>query len=189
MQEKANPEDWDQVKVSHKTAKQAIEVSSKYLEARASFLTETGESKLLRGNDNFIGRIAEMLAILHFHHSGVQKIERPKSKSHKGVDLILTGKDGRKRLISVKCVTHENKSGRSSRIRWAGDDTQPPQSPPDNFEVWLVLIKDNKYCIHNVSARCKQNNRLLKYTHRSHVPGHPNPYIIPFSEVLRQPRP
>ena len=84
MPEKANPDDWNQIKISQKNAEQAIEMSLKYLQARASFLTKTGGSELLRGNDNFIGRIAEMLVILHFHHSGVQKIERPNNKSHKG---------------------------------------------------------------------------------------------------------
>ena len=187
MSEKANPNDWDEIEISHKKAEQAIEASLKYLEARASFLAETGRSKLIRGNDNFIGRIAEMLAILHFRNSGVQKIERPTSKSHKGVDLVLTGRDGRKRLISVKCITHENQSGRSSRIRWAGDDESPSLSPPNNFEVWLVLIDGKNFCIHNVSERCRQDDRHLKYAYRSHVPEHPEPNTIPFGKVLRQP--
>ena len=170
MSEKVNPDDWPQVKVTPEKEESAIGVSLKYLEARASFIEQTKNADLLKGNDNFIGRIAEMLAILHFHNSGIQDIRRPNSKSQKGVDLLLTEPNGKQRLISVKCITHENQSKRSSRIRWEGDEDKDPLPPPYNFEVWLVLIEHETFSIHNVSERCRRDGRHLKYTYLSHVP-------------------
>lgn len=161
---------WDQIHHDQNTLERAEKISKAYLDARDKFKTAADDNPFLKGNDNFVGRIAEMLAILHFRNSGIQDIRRPKSKSHKGVDLLLTEPKGDERLISVKCITHENQSKRSSRIRWNGDDEKAPLPPPDNFEVWLVLIEHKTFSIHNVSDRCRRNGRHLKYTYLSHVP-------------------
>ena len=135
---------------------QASALGEQYLKARADFKTKADRNPLLQGNDNFIGRIAEMLVIQHFFEQDKNlSVSRPKSQSNKGIDLRISDHSGIDRDISVKCITHESKSGRSSGIRWPNDIKTSGESlrnpPPPQFELWVVLIEQSgASSIHNL---------------------------------------
>ena len=108
---------WDQIHHDQNTMERAEEISKAYLDARDNFKTEADDNPFLIGNDNFVGRIAEMLVIQHFmRDASTHSIHRPKSNSHKGADLMLNFGRSDEQLISVKCITHENSRGRSSEV-------------------------------------------------------------------------
>ena len=135
---------------------QASALSEQYLQARAHFKAQADGNPLLQGNDNFIGRIAEMLVIEHFFEQDKNLcVSRPGSQSNKGIDLRISDHSGIERDISVKCITHESKSGRSSGIRWPNDMNTSGEllrnPPPPQFELWVVLIeKSGTSSIHNL---------------------------------------
>ena len=149
-------EDWECLKRIAEERKEAKELSEQYLQARAHFKAQADGNPLLQGNDNFIGRIAEMLVIEHFFEQDKNLcVSRPKSQSNKGIDLRISDHSGIERDISVKCITHESKSGRSSGIRWPNDMKTSGEllrnPPPPQFELWVVLIeKSGASSIHNL---------------------------------------
>ena len=67
----------------------------------------------LKGNDNYIGRIGEMVAMryLQQHHGLQLKDIKGRNKSRKSVDLKAGDT-----WWSVKCVTDESKTGRTSPL-------------------------------------------------------------------------
>lgn len=84
--------------------------SRDYLQARERFLSFANGTEALSGNDNIMGRIGEFIAwqFLIDRHP-----RKPTDISNPGFDLIC---DDHTR-ISVKMITHENHTGRTSRIK------------------------------------------------------------------------
>lgn len=98
----------------------ASKLASDYLKARRTFEQEAeldGVQEYLGGNDNFIGRIGEFLAMRYleeFHGLVASEARREKdetktNESRPAVDLRV-GEE----WWSVKCVTDESKSGKTS---------------------------------------------------------------------------
>ena len=88
-----------------------------YLNARNRFLSVAHQYPyLLAGNDNFIGRIGEYLAI-SFLKQNSREAKKVESRSEKGYDLL----DGNVR-ISVKILTTENVKGRGLRLTEPWDE-------------------------------------------------------------------
>lgn len=137
---------WREIEFNGKESELAMNSALSYLTARCAFLEKSEKNSLLAGNDNFIGRIAEMLAIRYFmeeKHRGAlnfDSISRPESKSNKGIDFVLKNGTGLKH-VSVKCITSENSSKRTSRIRWEGDSGTPASSPPEDYGVLVIMIR------------------------------------------------
>ena len=89
----------------------ALQASNDYLAARKAFATVADSNDWLKGNDNYIGRIGEMVAMRYLQqHCGLQlKDIKERNKSRKSVDLKAGDT-----WWSVKCVTDESKTGRTS---------------------------------------------------------------------------
>jgi hypothetical protein len=140
-------DDWKVVGPNLGELSSAQKLSFAYLKSRATFKVKADKNPFLLGNDNFIGRIAEMLVIDHFlQDPNVNSVHRSTNQSHKGYDLVLNHGISGERLISVKCITWENQSKRSSRVRYPGDNLEENahnNPPPENFEVWCVHIDKN----------------------------------------------
>ena len=95
----------------------ALEVASEYLKARRDFLSK-GPEPLLGGNDNFVGRIGELLAMLYLSQYHGLDLERPRggesNKSKKAVDLVTHWNTNDETWWSVKAITLENMMGKTS---------------------------------------------------------------------------
>ena len=116
----------------------ASKLASDYLQARRTFEQEAeldGVKEYLGGNDNFIGRIGEFLAMRHleeFHglvasEARRQKGEDKTNESRPAVDLRV-GEE----WWSVKCVTDESASGKTSPYH--------AHNHPDKGWIWPLLI-------------------------------------------------
>lgn len=88
-------------------------LAKEYLSARQKFLSAIRQDHPeLGGNDNIVGRIGEFIA-LQFLHNSNRKVEKCKNATNKGYDIICsTG-----RQISVKTITAESKTGRSTKLK------------------------------------------------------------------------
>ena len=109
----------------------ALQASNDYLAARKAFATVADSNDWLKGNDNYIGRIGEMVAMRYLqHHRGLQpKDIKGRNKSRKSVDLKAGDT-----WWSVKCVTDESKTGRTSPYHTFQQEGQPSRW------VWPPLI-------------------------------------------------
>ena len=89
----------------------ALQASTDFLSARKAFAIVADSNDWLKGNDNYIGRIGEMVAMRFLpQHQGLQlKDIKERNKSRKSVDLKAGDT-----WWSVKCVTDESKTGRTS---------------------------------------------------------------------------
>ena len=89
----------------------AVQASNDYLAARKAFATVADSNDWLKGNDNYIGRIGEMVAMRYLQQlHGLQLNDiKERNRSRKSVDL----KAGNT-WWSVKCVTDESRTGRTS---------------------------------------------------------------------------
>ena len=89
----------------------ALQASTDFLAARKAFAIVADSNDWLKGNDNYIGRIGEMVAMryLQQHHGLQLKDIKERNKSRKSVDLKAGDT-----WWSVKCVTDESKTGRTS---------------------------------------------------------------------------
>ena len=117
-----------------------LKIARAYLTARRNFkaLSEReGISQYLGGNDNYIGRIGEFLAMLYLEefHSLSPKVARGRKHddSRKSVDLLVDEQS--EEWWSVKCVTDENQNGRTSPYCPIKHEKQGWIWPP------LILIK------------------------------------------------
>lgn len=135
----------------------AITAADRYLVSRANFIECADQSALLYGNDNLVGRIAEFFAI-HYFLSKDYLVSRPKSKSYKGIDLKV--KKGKKELlVSVKCITSENKKVTTSEV------TEPEGGFNDSFLVVVVLIsKTREHAVIEVEGHDWSKDRRKKKT-------------------------
>ena len=121
-------------------AEHGLEMARAYLTARRNFkiYSETEEmSQFLGGNDNYVGRIGEFLAMLYleeFHGLSPEVARgRKRDDSRKSVDLLVD--EQREEWWSVKCVTDENQKGRTSPYCPIKHEKQGWYWPP------LILIK------------------------------------------------
>ena len=116
----------------------ASKIASEYLKARRKFEHEAEQDAVknyLDGNDNFIGRIGEFLAMRYleeFHglvssEARSEKDEKKLNESRPAVDLRV-GED----WWSVKCVTDENDSGKTSPYH--------AYNHPEKGWIWPPLI-------------------------------------------------
>ncbi|MBZ4042668.1 hypothetical protein [Flavobacterium hibisci] len=88
-------------------------LAKKYLSARREFLSAIREDHPeLGGNDNIVGRIGEFVA-LQFLENSNRRVQKCKSATNKGFDIVCS--NGRQ--ISVKTITAESKTGRSTKLK------------------------------------------------------------------------
>ena len=107
----------------------ALEVAEEYLNARDKFLQNSRQA-LLGGNDNFIGRIGEFLAMLYLWQYHGLDLDKPRggetNKSKKAVDLVTPcEKNNVEKWWSVKAITLENKKGKTSIYKMDGEKFPP----------------------------------------------------------------
>ena len=95
-------------KIAEKKIKKAI---LQYIKARKRVIALGNIYSAINGNDSIVGRIGEYYAI-KFLESINQQPEKILNSSNKGFDL----QDG-EILTQVKVITHENKKGRSMRLK------------------------------------------------------------------------
>lgn len=92
---------------------QRKEICLEYLKARKKFREVADQDKVLRGNDNIIGRIGEAIA-----HSFLTCLKRNpevvENQTKEGYDIICD--NDIEQRISVKTITSENKSGGTTKI-------------------------------------------------------------------------
>lgn len=89
-----------------------------YLRARKKFRKATDKIPELNGNDNLVGRIGEFVAFQFLQGKlKRKKVIRNTSAVQKGYDIIADGKK-----VSVKIITSENISGRTTPIRDPWDE-------------------------------------------------------------------
>lgn len=88
-----------------------------YLKARKAFRDAADKDAVLNGNDNIVGRIGEAIA-----HSFLEQLNRKpsiiKHQSNPGYDIICDHDI----KVSVKMITHENKTGGTSKIKSDWDE-------------------------------------------------------------------
>ncbi|HET6244656.1 MAG: hypothetical protein H0V01_14970 [Bacteroidetes bacterium] len=106
---------------------QALAIS--YLKARKDFLDQAKNVEALKGNDNIMGRIGELIALQFFQKEMGLILIKAKSKVEKEYDLHSADKKTR---VSVKLISCENSSGQTTKI--TGDWT----------DFVLVHLKDYK---------------------------------------------
>ncbi len=119
----------------------ASKIAWQYLKARRKFEHAAeleGVTEYLGGNDNFIGRIGEFLAMRYleeFHglvasEARREKDEKKTNESRPAVDLLVGDE-----WWSVKCVTDESKSGKTSPYH--------AYKHPEKGWIWppLVIVK------------------------------------------------
>lgn len=88
-------------------------LAKRYLSARQEFLSAIREDHPeLGGNDNIVGRIGEFIA-LQFLNDNNRDVTKCKSATNKGYDLVCS----EDRQISVKTITAESKTGRSTQLK------------------------------------------------------------------------
>lgn len=93
-------------------------LSREYLLARKKFRDATDKDRLLSGNDNIVGRIGEFVVVQFLKKELKRKnVERNESPVQKGYDIIADGK-----RVSVKTITAENTSGRTTFIKQSWDE-------------------------------------------------------------------
>ena len=99
--------------------------AKKYLQARKEFLDIADKSDILSGNDNLVGRIGEFIAYQYLLETNRKPIRPTKigsngiHKTNKGFDFLC---DNRKTMVSVKCITSENKAGTTTVIEEPWDE-------------------------------------------------------------------
>ncbi|MCB0631276.1 MAG: hypothetical protein KDD15_16120 [Lewinella sp.] len=91
--------------------------AKEYLIARKKFLDIANDTIELSGNDNIIGRIGEFIAYQLLKSQG-RCPTKNQNKSERGYDL--TCDNGIK--VSVKTITHENETQRTTRIKEPWDE-------------------------------------------------------------------
>ena len=98
--------------------------SKRYLQARKEFLNVANSTSELSGNDNIVGRIGEFIAYQFLSGRNARKND---NKTEKGFDIICD----RHTKISVKTITYENETQRTTRVKEPWD------------ELILIVINDN----------------------------------------------
>ncbi len=93
-------------------------LSRAYLLARRRFKDATHKEHPLRGNDNIVGIIGEFVAVQFLEKEFKRKsVKRNENPVEKGYDIVADGKK-----VSVKTITAENASGRTTPIKEPWDE-------------------------------------------------------------------
>lgn len=93
-------------------------LAREYLVARKKFRDEADKIPELAGNDNIVGRIGEFIAVQFLEHKLKRKVvSRNENMVQAGYDIEADGKK-----VSVKIITSENKSGRTTPIKDPWDE-------------------------------------------------------------------
>lgn len=93
-------------------------IARKYLIARKKFREEADNFPELSGNDNIVGRIGEFIALQFIKHRlKRRKATRNRNMSQPGYDIEADGKK-----VSVKTITAENRTGRTTLIKEPWDE-------------------------------------------------------------------
>jgi hypothetical protein len=88
-------------------------LAKNYLSARKDFLSAIRQDHPeLGGNDNIVGRIGEYIALQFLIGKG-RTVSKCRSATNKGYDIICSSG----RQISVKTITAESKTGRSTTLK------------------------------------------------------------------------
>jgi len=162
-------------KPKNQQREEALEGARQYLQARKQFHRCVKRcTPLLDGNDNFIGRISEMLVFRHLLNEG-HNVSRPHSKSNKGFDLLISKDGAEQTRVSVKCITWESKSKRSSKVILPDciefNDSRMNQ-PLRGLCIILVILKANlNYTIHDVT-KGQWQSRKSRYIRTKDVEGY-----------------
>lgn len=119
-------------------AQKAMRLALDYLQARAEFEAKVKTLKLtdhLGGNDNFVGRIGEFLAMRYLEKFHGLEVEHARGKKHnesRPATDLLAGST----WWSVKCLTLENNKMKTSKYKPSSEgDLCPPL-----VVVWFGLI-------------------------------------------------
>jgi hypothetical protein len=127
-----------------------------YLKARSA-LRALGEShpRRMGGNDNLIGRIGEFMALRYFEQQGrkPKKVRGGHHSANPGVDLVEGGA-----RIQVKVIIHENKRGRSTRLKAPWTELLLIELGPDYKHSRIGHLRAR----YHVAAR-KADKRLSKF--------------------------
>ncbi|MFL5763871.1 MAG: hypothetical protein ACJ77K_08025 [Bacteroidia bacterium] len=114
------------MKTEYKTLKK---LAVDYLSARKAFLEKSRDIDSLKGNDNIMGRIGELVALQYFEKEHNLTLTKAKSKVEKNYDLCSSDMKTR---VSVKLISCENGIGQTTKV--TGDWT----------DFVLVHLKDYK---------------------------------------------
>lgn len=111
-----------------------------YLIARKKFLDFSNNCHLLSGNDNIIGsRIGEFIA-WNFLNKQKRSPQINKKSNVKDFDIICKNNNAK---VTVKLISAENKTGRTTRIG-------------KNWDEFLLIILDKKYKVSKIGHITKK---------------------------------
>lgn len=119
-------------------AQNAMSLALDYLQSRVEFEAKVKSLKLenhLGGNDNFVGRIGEFLAMRYLEQFHGLEVEHARGKKHnesRPATDLLAGNI----WWSVKCLTLENAKMRTSKYHPLSED----QVCPPLVVVWFGLV-------------------------------------------------
>ena len=119
-------------------AQKAMRLALDYLQARVEFEAKVNSLKLekhLGGNDNFVGRIGEFLAMRYleqFHGLGVEHARGKNYNESRPATDLLAGNI----WWSVKCLTLENTKMKTSKYRPLSEDNVCPPL----VVIWFGLV-------------------------------------------------
>lgn len=131
-----------------KNITQLQKLAKEYLLARQKFLSAIRrDHPELGGNDNIVGRIGEFIA-LQFLINNNRNVRKCESASNKGYDIICSAG----RQISVKTITAESKTGRSTKLKqpwhelimiYIGENYEVEKIGHINIEEYTVALSQN----------------------------------------------
>jgi hypothetical protein len=120
---------------------QLKQVARDYLEARHVFLTKSAAYPELKGNDNLMGRIGEMVAVQFLRSQG-RTVDKHEDSNFPVTDLAVKEPGGKQRFVSVKLISAENTRGSSSALKYGWDEFILVELQA-NYEVkrlgWLTM--------------------------------------------------
>jgi hypothetical protein len=128
-------------KVEFESLKQQIR---SYLNVRNKLIQFFKNFDFLNGNDNIIGRIGEFIVYQYL----LERKRRPiqAKLNQKGFDFLCDEKI----RVSVKTITHENKSGRTTKIN-------------ENWDELILIHLNEKFKVEQIGVITKREfNKALK---------------------------
>jgi hypothetical protein len=128
-------------KVEFESLKQQIR---SYLHFRNKLIQLFKNFDFLNGNDNLIGRIGEFIVYQHLLEDKRHPIQA--RLNQKGFDFLCDEKI----RVSVKTITHENKSGRTTKIN-------------ENWDELILIHLNEKFKVEQIGVITKiEFNKALK---------------------------
>lgn len=121
--------------------KKLKELSREYLLARKKFRDATDHDPILSGNDNIVGRIGEFVTVQFLKRElKRKKVVKNKNPVQIGYDIIAD-----RRRISVKTITAENASGRTTKINQPWDEFVLVELGEDSRVFRIGYLTSNDY--------------------------------------------